>query len=103
MKHKCDGHGPSKKLSDMQYYSLNNNAQRVSFADAVVQGLAPDRGLYFPESLPAPGQDFFDHLEQYADHDIAYKVIAPFVGDDIPETVLKQIILDTLSFPFPVH
>ncbi|HEY0272270.1 MAG TPA: threonine synthase [Chitinophaga sp.] len=87
----------------MQYYSLNNHAQKVSFATAVVQGLAPDRGLYFPESLPAPGGDLLRHLDHESDHAIAYRVIAPFVGNDIPETVLKQIIADTLSFPFPVQ
>ncbi|PUZ27134.1 threonine synthase [Chitinophaga costaii] len=87
----------------MQYYSLNNHALKVSFTTAVVQGLAPDRGLYFPESLPAPDLHFIQALEKYSDQEIAYQVIAPFVGDDIPETVLKQIISDTLSFPFPVN
>lgn len=87
----------------MQYYSLNDHSRKVSFADAVVQGLAPDRGLYFPESLPTPGKEFMENLGQYSDHEIAYRVIAPFVGNEIPEDVLRKIVADTLSFPFPVH
>ena len=36
----------------MRYYSLNHNSKHSSFADAVIKGLAPDRGLYFPERIP---------------------------------------------------
>ncbi|WP_370694187.1 hypothetical protein, partial [Oceanobacter sp. 2_MG-2023] len=35
----------------MKYFSLNENAPNVSFRDAVVNGIAPDRCLYFPESI----------------------------------------------------
>ena len=39
----------------MNYYSLNNKTHKVSFQEAVIQGLAPDRGLYFPQTLtPLP-------------------------------------------------
>jgi threonine synthase len=39
----------------MKYYSLNHNSPNVSFEQAVIQGLAPDKGLYFPESMtPLP-------------------------------------------------
>jgi threonine synthase len=86
----------------MQYYSLNKKAPNVSFKDAVVKGLAPDKGLYFPESIKPLTKDFFSHIEYFSNNEIAYEVIKQFVGDEIPEKELKQIIEETLCFNFPV-
>ena len=87
----------------MKYFSLQNKEHVVSFEDAVVQGLAPDKGLYFPERIPAFDQRFLDAIEKQDDLDIAYAAIKPFVGDEIPEAELRRIIADTLSFPFPIE
>ncbi|RPE05838.1 threonine synthase [Chitinophaga lutea] len=88
----------------MQYYSLQNHQHQVSFREAVIRGLAPDKGLYFPVEIPKLGKaNFIERLEEYDPLYIACKVIQPFVGDDIPEHHLKQIIRDTLSFPFPLR
>ncbi|MBW8687667.1 threonine synthase [Chitinophaga rhizophila] len=86
----------------MKYFSLQNKQHIVSFEEAVVQGLAPDKGLYFPERIPAFDKAFLDDIVNKDDLDIAYAAIQPFVGDEIPAAVLKQIIADTLSFPFPL-
>ncbi len=86
----------------MQYYSLNNPNHKVSFQEAVIQGLAPDRGLYFPESITVLPNDFFNQIENYSNQEIAFNCIQPFVGDEIPTEVLKQIIAETLCFDFPV-
>ncbi|WP_372744045.1 threonine synthase [Lutibacter sp.] len=86
----------------MNYYSLNKKAPNVSFKDAVIKGLAPDRGLYFPESITPLSKDFFNHIEYFTNHEIAYEVIKQFVGDEIPEKELKEIIADTLVFDFPI-
>jgi len=86
----------------MNYYSLNKNAPHVSFKEAVIRGLAPDKGLYFPESISPLSKDFIDTIANYSNEHIAYEVIKQFVGDEIPETVLKEIIEETLCFDFPV-
>ena len=85
----------------MKYYSLNHNAPKVSFQEAVIQGLAPDKGLYFPESIAPLPSDFFENIEQYSNEKIAYEAIKQFVGNEIPEENLKQIIAETLCFDFP--
>lgn len=85
----------------MKYFSLNNKSQKVSFEEAVIQGLAPDRGLYFPESIPTLSPSFFDGIEDLSNEEIALQVIQPFVGDEIPTIELKQIIAETLCFDFP--
>lgn len=87
----------------MQYYSLQNHQHRVSFREAVIQGLAPDKGLYFPAEIPKLEKDFIERLEEYDPLYIARKVIQPFVGEDIPDNYLKQIIRDTITFPFPLR
>ena len=86
----------------MKYYSLNNPSHKVSFKDAAITGIAPDKGLYFPESIPQLDADFIDNIENYTGAEIAYKVIAPFIGDEIPEAKLRQIVEETLSFDFPL-
>ena len=87
---------------NMTYYSLNGNAKDVNFETAVRQGLAEDRGLYFPETITALPQSFFDTIENLSPTEIGYAVIKQFVGDEIPESDLKAIISETLDFNFPV-
>jgi len=86
----------------MKYYSLNHNAPKVSFQEAVIQGLASDKGLYFPETISALPQSFFDNIENLSNEEIAFEAIKQFVGAAIPENKLKEIIADTLCFDFPV-
>ena len=86
----------------MNYYSLNDNAPKVGFEEAVTRGIAPDKGLYFPESITPLPTSFFENIEDFSDNEIAYQAIQQFVGDSIPENALKEIIADVLSFDFPV-
>ncbi len=86
----------------MQYYSLDNKAPKVSFSEAVIKGLAPDRGLYFPESITPLPASFFENIENLDKVEIAYQAIRQFVGDEIPEKELKEILKDVLDFDFPV-
>ena len=81
----------------MTYYSLNHNAPEVTFEEAVVRGLAPDKGLYFPKTIQQLPNSFFQNIENLSHVDIAYEAIKQFVGDEIPEEDLKSI-LKTLAF-----
>lgn len=86
----------------MHFYSLNKKAPNVTYAEAVVKGLAPDRGLYFPENITPLPSSFFENIENMDNVEIAYEAIKQFVGDEIPEADLKDILADVLSFDFPV-
>lgn len=86
----------------MKYYSLNNRAIKVSFQEAVIQGLAPDKGLYFPEHITPIESVFYDNIENLSNEAIAFEVIKQFVGDEIPRAALKQILAETLCFDFPL-
>ncbi|AWA30177.1 threonine synthase [Flavobacterium magnum] len=86
----------------MTYYSLNHNAPEVSFREAVIQGLAPDKGLYFPKTITPLPISFFEHIETLTNEEIAFGAIRQFIGNEIPENELRQIIADTLCFDFPI-
>ena len=86
----------------MKYYSLNHKSSKVSFKEAVLNGLAPDRGLYFPEEITPLSEEFIKNIGDYSNEEIAFKAIEQFVGNEIPKEVLQQIVVETINFDFPV-
>ena len=86
----------------MKYFSLNNNSKSTLFHNAVKRGLAPDRGLYFPETIPQLPQSFFDDIEKMSIPEMAYRVIKPYVGNKILKEKLMEIVTETLDFDFPI-
>ena len=86
----------------MKYYSLNKKAKEVSFKDAVIKGLADDKGLYFPEKITPLSKSFFENIDTLSDVEIAFEAIKQFVTPEIPERILKKIIEETLCFDFPI-
>lgn len=86
----------------MKYYSTNHTSPDVSLAEAVIKGLAPDRGLYMPERIGKLPAEFFDNIDNLSFHEIACTVARTFFGEDIPVRDLDAIVCDTLSFPTPV-
>lgn len=86
----------------MKYYSTNGKADRATLHEAVVKGLASDKGLFMPEVIKHLPQSFFDEIQDLTFQEIAYRVADAFFGEDVPADVLKQIVYDTLSFDCPV-
>ena len=86
----------------MNYYSLHHKSPISTFKNAVVQGLAKDRGIYFPASIMPLSKEFIANITKYTHHEIAYEVIKQFVGNEIPTEKLKEIIEETVSFDFPL-
>ncbi len=86
----------------MKYYSTNGKSPLSTLQNAVVKGLAPDRGLYMPEQIKKLPKEFYDNIENLSFQEIAYQVADAFFGEDIPADDLKQIVYDTLSFETPV-
>ncbi len=86
----------------MKYYSTNKQTPDVSLQEAVVKGLAPDKGLYMPEKIKALPQSFYDNIGNLSFQEIAYTVADAFFGEDIEAETLKAIVYDTLSFDTPL-
>lgn len=85
----------------MKYYSTNHNAPNVTLSQAVVKGLAPDRGLYMPETLKKFDREFFENIDGMTFQEMSYRVADAFFGEDIPAGDLKKIVYDTLAFETP--
>ena len=86
----------------MRYYSTNKTAPTASLKEAVVKGLAHDKGLYMPEQIKPLPQSFFDGIDKMSFQEIAYTVAEAFFGEDVPADDLRTIVYDTLSFDCPV-
>ena len=86
----------------MKYYSTNRKASDVTLEEAVVKGLAADRGLYMPHNIRILPASFYEQIDQLSFQEIASQVADAFFGEDVPAETLKQIVYDTLSFDVPV-
>ncbi len=86
----------------MLYYSTNKQAEKATLKDAVVKGLAPDKGLYMPEELKRLPQEFFANIDRMSFQEMAYAMAYTLFGTDIDAMSLKKIVNDTLSFKTPV-
>jgi len=85
----------------MKYYSTNGKAPMASLHEAVVKGLAGDRGLYMPERIEHLSKDFFDNIDKMSFQELSYTVAQAFFGEDVKQEDLKKIVYDTLAFDCP--
>lgn len=76
----------------MQYVSTRGNAPALSFADAMMTGLARDGGLYVPETIPPISADDIRGLDGLSYEDAALRIIGPFIGDSFSQDELTQAI-----------
>lgn len=86
----------------MKYYSTNKQTPTVDLQEAVVKGLASDKGLFMPESIKTLPKSFFDKIETLSFQEIATTVAEAFFGEDIDKDTLKEIVYDTLNFDTPL-
>lgn len=86
----------------MEFYSTNNKETRVSLKEAVLQGLAPDNGLYMPEHISPLADPFFRDLHRKSFPQLSYEVARHLIGGDIPDEALKKIIDQTITFEAPL-
>jgi threonine synthase len=87
----------------MRYYSTRNKSQLSSFKEALLGGLAKDGGLYMPESIPRLSQKYFDEIENYTFQEISFEIAKQFVGDEIPQAKLEELIYDAINFDAPLN
>jgi threonine synthase len=86
----------------MHYYSLNHQSSYVTFEEATIKGQAPDKGLYFPEYIPTLPKGLIQNIKNFSKEELGLIIMKPFVGETIPETILKHIVEETINFDFPL-
>tara|TARA_B100000929_G_scaffold3039_1_gene2575 strand:+ start:18182 stop:19486 length:1305 start_codon:yes stop_codon:yes gene_type:complete len=86
----------------MKYISLNHNSQPVNFQTALINGLAPDKGLYFPEKIINLPKKIIENIKTIDDTELCYEVIKDYIGNDFTEDELIKIIQKTIDFKIPL-
>jgi threonine synthase len=76
----------------MQYISTRGQAPALSFEETMLTGLAPDGGLYVPETVPELDPRSFDRLHGDDYEALAFKVMRPFIGDTFTDEEFGEII-----------
>ena len=86
----------------MRFVSTRGGAEPASLKTALLDGLAPDGGLYVPEALDRWSQDELNELSRLKLPEIAARVLQPFVAGDLDAAALASVARDALTFPIPL-
>ena len=86
----------------MRFFSTNNKEHTADLKTAVLKGLAPDKGLYMPESIPVLPKSFWDNIPGKTMGEIGFEMLKPYFCPDIPEDTFRKMVNDAFNFPVPV-
>jgi len=86
----------------MKLYNLKDHNEQVSFAQAVTQGLGKQQGLFFPHDLPEFNLTEIDEMLEQDFVSRSAKILAAFIGDEIPQELLEERVRTAFTFPAPV-
>ncbi len=98
-----------RPISRIRYISTNRHLSgsgaggEVSFQRALFEGLAPDGGLYMPNSLPTLERGEIDALDGLSYPEVAFRILSKYLGDELTEEVLGEICSSAYDFPVPME
>jgi len=87
----------------IQYYSTNRGAGAVSFREALLKGLAPDKGLYMPQRIPTLNAGEIASFSGLEYHEIARTICGNFLSGQIPDRDLAALTKEAYDFPVPLE
>jgi threonine synthase len=79
--------------------STRGNAPAVSLKEAVLAGLAPDGGLYVPQTIPRLSESWWKALSGKSFHDVAIAVALELARDEFDQATITNLVRDALNFP----
>ncbi|MBN2399518.1 MAG: threonine synthase [Candidatus Aminicenantes bacterium] len=85
------------------FYSTNRRTDPVTFRDALLKGLAPDKGLFMPQQIPLLTAEEISQFAGQAYHEIAFSVCGKFLQGQLPEKDLAALSKDAYDFPVPLQ
>jgi len=86
----------------MRFYSTNDPSGSVNLKEAVIKGLAADRGLFMPEMIPTLSDGFLQSMHRLTFKEIGYEVIGALLSEDLEEGQIKELVDHTLQFDAPL-
>jgi len=85
------------------FYSTNQKAKPLTFGEALIKGLAPDKGLYMPEKIPSFTKEEIASFSKMEYHEIAFAVGKKFLYGQISDENLFEIVKDAYNFSVPLE
>ncbi|MBN1948298.1 MAG: threonine synthase [Candidatus Cloacimonetes bacterium] len=89
--------------SYIPYYSTNLRSPAVSFRQALLQGQAPDKGLYLPENIPTISREEIMALTGMDYYQIAYAISRKFLQGQLPDSDLLNIVKSAYDYQVPLE
>lgn len=90
-------------MSQILYYSTNLKSGKVSFRNALLKGLAPDGGLYMPESVPQLTKNELESFPEKPYYQIAFEITRKFLHDIISDEELRALVKDAYDYEVPLQ
>jgi threonine synthase len=90
-------------MNPILFYSTNLKAKPVPFREALLKGIAPDRGLYMPETIPSLSVDEIAGFSEMPYYQIASEVNKKFLKGQIPEDDLLALAKDAYDYDVPLE
>ena len=90
-------------MGQLLFSSTNGQSPAVNLREAFLRGLAPDRGLYFPEKFPVLPPDEIAAFARLPYHEIAFRVLSRYTDGIIPSAVFADICRDAYNFELPLE
>jgi threonine synthase len=84
----------------MRFHSTRHADETATLSEALARGIAPDGGLYVPDTFPSFTPADFDGLDGIAA--VAPKFLAPFFAGDPLAPQLSAIVAEAFNFPVPL-
>jgi threonine synthase len=86
----------------MRFNTTRGQAPAVSFTDALFEGLAPDGGLYVPETIEPWTADEYNRLPRRTLTEIGLRALRPFTRGEIDPATLEAVVVEALNFDIPL-
>jgi threonine synthase len=85
------------------FHSTNGQSPAVNLREALLQGQAPDRGLYFPQQFPRLAPAELAAFSRLPYHEIAFRVLSQFTAGIVPPEELAKMCAEAYNFPVPLE
>ncbi len=87
----------------MLFYSTNQQSPPIPFSQALLQGQAPDGGLYMPEEIPVLSAREISTFSELEYHEVAARVMGKFLEGELPPQILDALTKDAYDFEVPLE
>jgi threonine synthase len=90
-------------MDTLLFHSTNGQAPPVNLREAMLEGQAPDRGLYFPDKFPKLPADEIAGFSRLPYHELAFRVLSRYTAGVVEPAVLAEMCRESYNFDVPLE